>query len=118
VAHKETAEKEVQDSSCRGSGGVPRVYLFPPLLEERGTGGEVNEDSDVPQIIANPDLSGMAISASHHHPDCFVASAPRNDGEKQAESDMSLMYWMSKKLLQCRISIAYDIMYNGSMNEQ
>ena len=33
---KETAEKEVQDTSCRGSGGVPQLYKVPQDWGIRG----------------------------------------------------------------------------------
>ncbi len=32
----ETAEKEVQDTSCRGSGGVPQLYKSPKIGGYRG----------------------------------------------------------------------------------
>jgi len=34
--NKETAEKEVQDISCRGSGGVPQLYKSPKIGGFRG----------------------------------------------------------------------------------
>ena len=33
---KETAEKEVQDTFCRGSGGVPQLIINPPRLGDIG----------------------------------------------------------------------------------
>jgi hypothetical protein len=32
----EPSEKEVQDSSCRGTGGVPQIYTSPPRLGDIG----------------------------------------------------------------------------------
>ena len=34
--HNETAEKEVQDTSCRGSGGVPQLLKSPKIGGYRG----------------------------------------------------------------------------------
>jgi hypothetical protein len=31
VVSLETAEKEVQDTSCRGSGGVPQIFKSPKI---------------------------------------------------------------------------------------
>ena len=48
----------MQDTSCWGFGGIPQATLFPPLVEEMGTGGEVNK----PLSLRAEDA---AISASH-----------------------------------------------------
>jgi len=96
-----TVAKGVQrDFPLAGVWGCPPAILLPPLLEERGTGGEVNGNSGATQaiatrdptviaspslfVIANPALSGrgslLVICPPNHHPqDCFVANASRND---------------------------------------
>jgi hypothetical protein len=49
AGQRETAEKEVQDTSCRGSGGVPQLYKVPQDWGIRGlikTISAVSEDTD------------------------------------------------------------------------
>ena len=36
ISKKETTEKEVQDTSCRGSGGIPQLWKSPKIGGYRG----------------------------------------------------------------------------------
>ena len=36
MVSNETAKKEVQDTSCRGSGGVPQLQISPKIGRYRG----------------------------------------------------------------------------------
>ena len=48
--YRETVEKEVQDASCRGSGGVPQLYKFPQEWGVRDA-IDANESSLCLQIV-------------------------------------------------------------------
>ena len=47
-----------------GVWGYPPATLIPPLLEERGSGGEVNGDGDTPQVIASRMRSNLILRLS------------------------------------------------------
>ena len=50
VAFTETAEKEVKDISCRGSGGIPQLYKSP---KTGGLGGFIEIILTVSYTFAN-----------------------------------------------------------------
>ena len=47
----ETAEKEVQDTSCRGSGGVPQLKMSPKIGGHRGLIERISAVSVINRLI-------------------------------------------------------------------
>ena len=58
---KGTAEKEVQDTSCRGSGGVPQIYKSPKIGGYRGLIESISAVSFRVQITIKECLIGIPL---------------------------------------------------------
>ena len=67
-----TVIKGVQrDFPLAGDWGCPPAIHIPPLLEERGIGGEVNGDGSTSQVIASHDLLRCGNLSVSPPRDCF-----------------------------------------------
>jgi hypothetical protein len=64
---EETAEKEVQDTSCRGSGGVPQLEISPKIGGYRGLIESISAVSFRVQITIKERLIGTSL----HLLNCF-----------------------------------------------
>ena len=58
VDNSETAEKEVQDTSCRGSGGVPQLKISPKHGGYRGLIESISAVSNKQPVISIGEKGG------------------------------------------------------------